>query len=89
MLRKMMEYGGYVSIVLMSHLEAIRDAADLSIDITRDGLFSAVQWGKIYPKLTKITEGVNEVKKKGRPSKSKAKVEEEKNVGTESASNSP
>ena len=72
MLRKMMEYGGYVNIILMSHLEAIRDAADLSIDITREGLFSAVQWGALYPKLTKITEGVNEVKKKGRPSKKTA-----------------
>jgi DNA repair exonuclease SbcCD ATPase subunit len=70
MLRKMMEYGGYVSIILMSHLEAIRDAADLSIDIHREGLFSNVRWGTSYPRLTKITPGVNEIKKKGRPKKS-------------------
>jgi len=69
MLHKMMEYGGYSSIILMSHLEAIRDAADMSIDIHRDGLFSNIRWGKVYPKLTKLTPGVNEVKKKGRSSK--------------------
>jgi DNA repair exonuclease SbcCD ATPase subunit/DNA repair exonuclease SbcCD nuclease subunit len=69
MLHKMMEYGGYSSIILMSHLEAIRDAADMSIDIHREGLFSNIRWGKAYPRLTKLTPGVNEVKKKGRPSK--------------------
>jgi hypothetical protein len=42
-----MEYGNYNNIILMSHLEAIRDAADLSIDITREGLFSNID-GAIY-----------------------------------------
>ena len=70
MLHKMMDYGDYVNIILMSHLEAIRDAADLSIDITREGLFSRIQWGNTYPQLSKITQGVNDVvKKKGRPKK--------------------
>ena len=70
MLHKMMEYGNYINIILMSHLEAIRDAADLSIDIHREGLFSRIQWGSTYPQLTKITQGINEiVKKKGRPKK--------------------
>lgn len=70
MLHKMMEYGGYNNIILMSHLEAIRDAADLSVDIHREGLFSRIQWGTQYPRLNKITPDINDVKKRGRPKKS-------------------
>ena len=70
MLRKILEYGGYENIILMSHLEAIRDAADLNINIERDGMFSQIQWGTSYPRLTKITENIEQVKTRGRPKKS-------------------
>ena len=70
MLRKMMEYGEYVNIILMSHLEAIRDAADMSVDIIREGYFSKIHWGSIYPTLSKATGEGNEPKKAGRPAKS-------------------
>jgi DNA repair exonuclease SbcCD ATPase subunit len=72
MLRKMMEYGEYVNIILMSHLEAIRDAADMSVDITREGYFSKIHWGTLYPTLSKAVAAGEETKKAGRPSKSKA-----------------
>ena len=69
MLRKMLEYGGYENIILMSHLEAIREAADLNINIERDGMFSQIQWGTPYPQMTKITENLEQVKSRGRPKK--------------------
>jgi DNA repair exonuclease SbcCD ATPase subunit len=69
MLRKMMDYAGYENIILMSHLDAIRDAADISIDIMRHDLFSSVKWGNSYPKLIKKTQEMSEVKRRGRPTK--------------------
>jgi flagellar biosynthesis/type III secretory pathway chaperone len=45
-LKGMMEYGGYRSIMLMSHLDTIRNAADIVIDIERVGLFSYIRQQK-------------------------------------------
>jgi len=79
MLRGMMEFGGYQSILLMSHLDTIRDSANMIVDIERNGMFSSIQYGNHYPKLSKITNETNEnsngnseaAKKRGRPTKKK------------------
>lgn len=59
-LRNMMIVGGYSSVLLMSHLDAIREVAQTRIDIRRsdDDLFSHITWGKEYPafKKTQKTE---------------------------------
>ena len=70
-LRNIMSYGNYHSIVIMSHLDIIRDIADTRINITRgtNDLFSEIKWGTNYPKLIKNKVEGKEVKKKGRPSK--------------------
>ena len=70
MLKGMMEYGGYQSIFLMSHLDVIRDSANMIIDIQRSGMFSSIQYGDLYPKLLKVAVDGEEPKKKGRPKKS-------------------
>ena len=54
-LRNMMEVGGYRSVLLMSHLDAIREVAHTRIDIRRseNNLFSHITWGKEYPAFKK------------------------------------
>jgi DNA repair exonuclease SbcCD ATPase subunit len=54
-LQSMMEMGGYRSVLLMSHLDAIREIAHTRIDIQRseDDLFSKITWGKSYPTFQK------------------------------------
>jgi len=51
----MMEMGGYSSVLLMSHLDAIREIAHTRIDIQRseDNFFSKITWGKNYPVFQK------------------------------------
>lgn len=54
-LHSMMEVGGYRSVLLMSHLDAIREIAQTRIDIRRseDNLFSMIAWGTNYPSFKK------------------------------------
>jgi len=54
-LQSMMEMGGYSSVLLMSHLDAIREIAHTRIDIQRseDNFFSKITWGKNYPVFQK------------------------------------
>lgn len=44
-----MEYSGYDVMVIMSHLDTIRDAADVQVDIRNAGAFSYIQHGMPYP----------------------------------------
>lgn len=54
-LRGLMAIGGYSSVLLMSHLEAIREVAETRIDIRRseDDAFSNITWGVPYPVFAK------------------------------------
>ena len=48
MLEEILEYGGYRSMILMSHLDTIRDAAHVRIGLRRsaDDRCSVLQWGQ-------------------------------------------
>ena len=54
-LQSMMEIGGYRSVLIMSHLDAIREVAQMRIDIQRseDDVFSRITWGAQYPAFGK------------------------------------
>ncbi len=54
-LHSMMEIGGYKSVILMSHLDAIREVAHTRVDIQRsdDNVFSRITWGSEYPVFDK------------------------------------
>lgn len=70
-LKNIMEYGNYHSIILMSHLDIIRDITDIRIDINRasNDIFSQIKWGNEYPKYNKTKNDIELNKKRGRPSK--------------------
>ena len=74
LLRGIMSYGGYESILLMSHLEQVQDASEKQINIERKGVFSFIHYGKPYPVISQIKKQENDVvavtKKRGRPKKS-------------------
>jgi hypothetical protein len=55
-LQGMMEYGGYESIMLMSHLDTIRAAADIVIDIERNGVFSYIRPGHERISVMEVAE---------------------------------
>lgn len=65
--------GGYKSILLISHLDVIRDIADIRIDIGRDTNTSHIRFGNqlhATPKITKTDDGeIVPAKKGGRPTK--------------------
>lgn len=72
-LHGIMTYGGYESIMLMSHLEHVQEASEKRIDIERKGMFSFIRYGDAYPEFTTIiiskpTEH-DVSKKRGRPKK--------------------
>lgn len=62
-LKSMMEHGNYMSILLMSHLDMIRDIAQLHVNIYRsdDDVFSKISWGSTYPIFQKYNK--SEIKK--------------------------
>lgn len=76
-LKSMMEIGNYKSVLLMSHLDAIRDIAELQIHIARseDDVFSRIAWGSAYPTFDKYkkSEVQKEAGKKGRSTLKKIK----------------
>jgi ABC-type polysaccharide/polyol phosphate transport system ATPase subunit len=58
--RELMMRGQYKSIILMSHLDAIRDVSQSSINIKRDsGKFSYIQFGNPPKKYKKIKNTCN------------------------------
>ena len=73
----LMKIGDYKSIMMISHLENIRDIADTRIDVCRcaKNLTSYIMFGAIRKQLRKAglatIEGVTEIPKKkgGRPRK--------------------
>ena len=73
--RVLMHYGRYRSILLISHLDVVRDISEKTINITRDtGKFSYVRYGKNKPKRKivkrkKLANEVVEKKPRGRPRK--------------------
>lgn len=74
-LQQLLHHGDYDSILLMSHLEGIRESATMKIDIGQEGPFSMIRSGDSYPVFSKVrpaqsaSEGVEPVKKRGRPKK--------------------
>ena len=78
-LNELVRAGNYKSIIIMSHLDAIREVTSHHINIQRDsGKFSSIQFGRVYPKLKrsgKSTCGADGVaappKARGRPRKTK------------------
>lgn len=76
LLRGVMSYGGYDSIVIMSHLEQVQEASDCRIDIERRGMFSFVHFGDEYPSIpvkkeepSAVQNATTTQKKRGRPKK--------------------
>jgi hypothetical protein len=61
-----MIYGGYTSIMLMSHLDTIKSAADMVIDITRTGRFSYIHHGRM---VDEQVQSLPPIKKRGRAKK--------------------
>jgi DNA repair exonuclease SbcCD ATPase subunit len=75
---ELMRTGKYVSIILMSHLDTVREISQKTINIVRDeGRFSYIRYGvnaelNKYTKVVSTCSGTNDGKKtRGRPSKIK------------------
>jgi DNA repair exonuclease SbcCD ATPase subunit len=66
-LRLLIDMGHYKSILLVTHLEHVKDMIPLKINIQRNDAFSRLIYGQSYPSFT------NGVKKRGRPSKNPAR----------------
>lgn len=64
MLNILIEMGHYKSILLVSHLESIKDVVPLKINIQRNGAFTRLKYGEPYPIFK------NTAIRRGRPSKS-------------------
>lgn len=62
MLKSILHYGDYESIVLMSHLDSVRECSSIHINIERKDPFSYIYHGKDYPLLTTTCD-----KARGRP----------------------
>lgn len=70
LLRAIIVYGGYESILLISHLDHVREAAAIRVHIKREGMYSTIQFGKQYPSFDTTSSTVKDVtKRKGRPKK--------------------
>ncbi len=72
LLKSIMDYGKYHSILLMSHMDSVRECSQVSIHIKREDPYSYIHYGEPYPKIEKtITpEGVVlEKKTRGRKPK--------------------
>lgn len=72
LLQGVMAYGGYKSILIMSHLEQVQEAANVKIGIERKGVFSYIHSGTPYPSVeVEVAESSSATitKKRGRPKK--------------------
>jgi len=66
----LLKSGVFDSILLMSHLEGIRESTTMKVDISQHGAFSMIQYGEPYVPLKKSVDEHKEeatVKKRGRP----------------------
>jgi DNA repair exonuclease SbcCD ATPase subunit len=72
-LRHLVHLGNYRSILLVSHLESIKDAITLKIPVRREGAFSSMRFGSEYPALSfanaVATDANGLAKRRGRPKK--------------------
>ena len=66
LLKSIFEYGKYHSIVLMSHLDSVRDCTHKMIQIERQDPFSYIRYGSSYPVISTTTTPEGKVLKKGR-----------------------
>lgn len=61
-LKLLIDMGHYKSILLVTHLESIKEMVSLKIDIKRPDAFSRLNYGNPYPEFSS-----NTVKRRGRP----------------------
>ena len=66
LLKSILEYGKYHSIVVMSHLDSVRDCTNKMIQIERQDPFSYIRYGNVYPVISTTTTPEGKVLKKGR-----------------------
>uniref|UniRef100_A0A6C0CRQ9 Calcineurin-like phosphoesterase domain-containing protein n=1 Tax=viral metagenome TaxID=1070528 RepID=A0A6C0CRQ9_9ZZZZ len=69
LLKSIMEYGKYHSIILMSHLDSVRDCSHKMIQIERQDPFSYIRYGNPYPivETTMTPQGKVLNRGRGRP----------------------
>lgn len=64
LLKSILDYGQYHSILLMSHLESVRECTHTMIHIQREDPFSYIRFGEDYPNFTeKLKTGTKMSKK--------------------------
>jgi len=51
LLKSILEYGKYHSILIMSHMDSVRECTNKMIHIDRKDPFSYIRYGQEYPKI--------------------------------------
>jgi len=72
LLESILRYGDYESILLMSHLDSVRECSHVNINIDRKDPFSSIQYGIDYPDLPVFNNETGTIitkKGRGRPKK--------------------
>jgi DNA repair exonuclease SbcCD ATPase subunit len=72
LLKRILSYGEYDSLILMSHLDSVRECTNIHININRDDPFSYINYSNEYPELSVLNEETGEIikqKGRGRPKK--------------------
>jgi DNA repair exonuclease SbcCD ATPase subunit/DNA repair exonuclease SbcCD nuclease subunit len=65
LMKNVKDYGRYSSIILMSHLDTVRECSQLTININRNDPFSYIRYGDKYPVIkTIITPEGQKISKK-------------------------
>ena len=65
LMKNVKDYGRYSSIILMSHLDTVRECSQLTININRNDPFSYIRYGNKYPAIkTIITPEGQKISKK-------------------------
>jgi ABC-type Mn2+/Zn2+ transport system ATPase subunit len=63
-LKSILDYGKYHSILLMSHLESVRECTHTMIHIQREDPFSYIRFGEDYPSFTEKLKTATKMSKK-------------------------
>jgi DNA repair exonuclease SbcCD ATPase subunit len=71
MLNRLVVCGGFRSIILVSHLEALRDAIEIKIPVERVGVFASLKYGAPYPQPRMVTAEGEELP--GKPTRGRAR----------------
>jgi DNA repair exonuclease SbcCD ATPase subunit len=72
LLESILKYGDYHSLLIMSHLDSVRECSHINIDIQRKDPFSYIQYGLEYPEIhiyDSKTGSIITKPKRGRPKK--------------------